>query len=72
VLVLCKPQFEVGRGRVGKGGVVREVQLQIEAVAGVASAAQEHGMRKLDECLSPITGADGNQEFFLLLAGPER
>jgi 23S rRNA (cytidine1920-2'-O)/16S rRNA (cytidine1409-2'-O)-methyltransferase len=67
-LVLVKPQFEVGRDKVGRGGIVRDPALHVEAVAGVAQAAQaEHGYAILGVCASPITGTEGNREFFLHL-----
>jgi 23S rRNA (cytidine1920-2'-O)/16S rRNA (cytidine1409-2'-O)-methyltransferase len=68
-VVLVKPQFEVGRGQVGRGGIVREPALHRDAVMRVAHAAQsEMGYRVRAICPSPITGAEGNREFFLHLA----
>lgn len=68
VLVLVKPQFEVGRFRVGRGGVVSDPALHIQAVRDVAWAAQrEQGYGVLAVASSPITGAEGNREFFLHL-----
>jgi len=68
VLVLVKPQFEVGRFRVGRGGVVSDPALHIQAVRDVAWAAQrEQGYALVAVCASPITGAEGNREFFLHL-----
>jgi 23S rRNA (cytidine1920-2'-O)/16S rRNA (cytidine1409-2'-O)-methyltransferase len=69
-VVLVKPQFEVGRARVGKGGVVREESLRHEAVEGVAAAADDAGLEVVGRCTSPVPGADGNVEFFLLLVRP--
>jgi len=67
-LVLVKPQFEVGRFRVGRGGVVKDPALHRQAVHDVAWAAQnEIGYRVCAACPSPITGAEGNREFFLHL-----
>lgn len=71
-LVLVKPQFEVGRSRVGKGGVVRDPELHEEAVRTVSDAARQAGLRAAGSCPSPITGADGNRELFLLLNGEGR
>lgn len=66
-IVLVKPQFEVGRGQVGKGGVVREPELHLQALAGVAAFAQAAGWAVRGACASPVTGASGNREFFLHL-----
>lgn len=66
VLVLVKPQFEVGRGRVGKGGVVRDPGLRSEAVETVVAAAAEHDLAALGSCESPLAGAEGNREVFVL------
>ena len=68
VLALVKPQFEVGRFRVGRGGVVSDPALHIQAVRDVAWSAQhEQGYVLAAVCASPITGAEGNREFFLHL-----
>ena len=72
IVALVKPQFEVGRGRVGKGGVVRDAELHREAVEGVIAKAVELGWRCDAETPSPITGAQGNREFFVLLSGGPR
>jgi len=66
-IVLVKPQFEVGRAEVGKGGVVREPELHLQALAGVAAFAQAAGWAVRGACASPVTGASGNREFFLHL-----
>lgn len=68
VLVLVKPQFEVGRARVGKGGVVRDDALRREAVASVREAARALGYRALGEAESRLPGPKGNREIFLWLA----
>ncbi|MBM4283934.1 MAG: TlyA family RNA methyltransferase [Deltaproteobacteria bacterium] len=68
ILALVKPQFEVGKGQVGKGGVVRDAALQQEAVARVAGAARALGFRVSQAFPSPLKGPKGNQEFFLLLS----
>jgi 23S rRNA (cytidine1920-2'-O)/16S rRNA (cytidine1409-2'-O)-methyltransferase len=65
VLALVKPQFEVGRGGVGKGGIVRDPALQRDALAGLVDFAAAAGHAVRGWCESPITGADGNREFFL-------
>jgi 23S rRNA (cytidine1920-2'-O)/16S rRNA (cytidine1409-2'-O)-methyltransferase len=68
VVVLVKPQFEVGRALVGRGGLVKDPALQAKALLEVAQAAQaEMGYLVVGACPSPITGAEGNREFFLHL-----
>jgi 23S rRNA (cytidine1920-2'-O)/16S rRNA (cytidine1409-2'-O)-methyltransferase len=67
VIVLVKPQFEVGRRQVGRGGIVRDPALHEQALRDVAHSAREAGYGVLDACPSPITGAEGNREFFLHL-----
>jgi 23S rRNA (cytidine1920-2'-O)/16S rRNA (cytidine1409-2'-O)-methyltransferase len=69
VVALVKPQFEVGRRNVPRGGVVKEHALHVQAVADVTRAAQDLGYTCLASMPSPITGAQGNQEYFLHLAG---
>ena len=65
---LIKPQFEVGKGRVGKGGIVREPALHEEVCAAVSDwLVGQPGWRVLGVTESPITGAEGNREF--LIAG---
>ncbi len=65
IVVLVKPQFEVGRGKVGKGGIVRDEAAQQEAIAKVRRAVEELGGRDIDVIESPITGAEGNREWLL-------
>lgn len=65
-VALVKPQFEVGRDKVGKGGIVRDEELQRESIAKVAEAGKGVGLRVVGETESPITGREGNREFFLL------
>jgi 23S rRNA (cytidine1920-2'-O)/16S rRNA (cytidine1409-2'-O)-methyltransferase len=65
ILALVKPQFEVGKERVGKGGVVRDPALQNEAVDKVAQAAADLGFQVSPAFPSPLKGPKGNQEFFL-------
>jgi len=71
ILALVKPQFEVGKGRVGKGGVVREEKLRQEAVLRVAQAAAALGLKVSPAFPSPLKGPKGNQEYFLYLIAPE-
>jgi 23S rRNA (cytidine1920-2'-O)/16S rRNA (cytidine1409-2'-O)-methyltransferase len=65
LVVLVKPQFEVGRKLVGKGGIVRDEQAQQSAVTKVREAVAALGGRKLEFIESPILGAEGNREFLL-------
>jgi 23S rRNA (cytidine1920-2'-O)/16S rRNA (cytidine1409-2'-O)-methyltransferase len=65
IITLVKPQFEVGKGQVGKGGVVRDAQLQGEVVERVRSCGVDLGLRYVASCESPILGPKGNREFFL-------
>ncbi|MEZ0449915.1 TlyA family RNA methyltransferase [Cellulomonas sp. ICMP 17802] len=67
LLVMVKPQFEVGRERLGSGGVVRLPELWVEAVAGVARTAADLGFGVLGVVRSPLPGPSGNVEFFLWL-----
>ena len=67
VLAMVKPQFEVGKGKVGKGGVVRDPKLQQEAVGKVAAAAAASGFQVSPAFPSPLKGPKGNQEYFLYL-----
>jgi 23S rRNA (cytidine1920-2'-O)/16S rRNA (cytidine1409-2'-O)-methyltransferase len=70
VIALVKPQFEVGRARIGKGGIVRDDGARRDALAGVAATARALGYSVLGETISPITGGKGNVEFLLHLSGP--
>ncbi|MDD2499632.1 MAG: TlyA family RNA methyltransferase [Geobacter sp.] len=65
VVALVKPQFEVGKGAVGKGGIVRDPKLHEEVLASMERLATELGAELLGICDSPITGADGNREFLM-------
>ena len=67
LVLMVKPQFEVGRSRVGKGGVVREPELRAEAVATVAGAGLARGWGPRAVTVSPLPGPSGNVEFFLWL-----
>jgi 23S rRNA (cytidine1920-2'-O)/16S rRNA (cytidine1409-2'-O)-methyltransferase len=64
---MVKPQFEVGRERLGSGGVVRDAELRADTVANVAAAADELGWATAGVCASPLPGPSGNVEFFLWL-----
>ena len=65
-VVLVKPQFEVGRGEVGKGGVVRDPAQHARVVAEVNASASALGLRVRGVTESPVKGADGNREFLAL------
>jgi 23S rRNA (cytidine1920-2'-O)/16S rRNA (cytidine1409-2'-O)-methyltransferase len=67
LLPMVKPQFEVGRERLGTGGVVRDPALRAAAVLGVAAVAAELGWLTAGVCVSPLPGPSGNVEFFLWL-----
>lgn len=67
-LVLVKPQFEVGRDRVGKGGVVRDGLAHRDAIASVITAANTLGWNAQGVVGSPITGPAGNHEYLLWLS----
>lgn len=71
-LLLVKPQFEVGRERVGKGGVVREDADRMAALAAVREAAEALGLEPLGHADSRLTGPAGNREIFLLLRPARR
>lgn len=68
-LILVKPQFEVGRGKVGKGGVVRDPTLQQEAVDKIVNKLAETGFRPRGVAESALKGASGNREFFVYATG---
>ncbi|WP_408899361.1 TlyA family RNA methyltransferase [Nocardioides sp. R1-1] len=65
--LMVKPQFEVGKDRLGKGGVVRDPELWVETVLGVAHAAARRGWGVRAVTVSPLPGPSGNVEFFLWL-----
>ena len=62
-VLLVKPQFEVGRDRLGRGGVVRDPDLRSESVLEVAAAAAACGLGVWDVCASPLPGPSGNVEY---------
>lgn len=70
VLALVKPQFEVGKGKVGKGGVVRNGRLHAEVMGDIQSFCLAAGWDVLGSMESPIRGAKGNREFFLYVTKP--
>lgn len=67
LLPMVKPQFEVGRERLGAGGVVRDPALRLAALRDVAAAARELGLCLVGAVASPLPGPSGNVEFFLCL-----
>jgi 23S rRNA (cytidine1920-2'-O)/16S rRNA (cytidine1409-2'-O)-methyltransferase len=70
IVVLVKPQFEVGREKVGKGGIVRDQQAQLGAVKKISDALTELGYVVREPIDSPILGAEGNREFLLYATRP--
>jgi 23S rRNA (cytidine1920-2'-O)/16S rRNA (cytidine1409-2'-O)-methyltransferase len=70
-VVLVKPQFEAGRGHVGKGGIVRDPAVHKLAVDKVADCMESLGWEVAETIPSPITGAEGNHEFLLYARRPE-
>jgi 23S rRNA (cytidine1920-2'-O)/16S rRNA (cytidine1409-2'-O)-methyltransferase len=70
IIALIKPQFEVGKGEVGRGGIVRDPAAHERVIEDVRSTALDLGLTVSGVCESPITGADGNREFLILLQLP--
>ena len=69
--LMVKPQFEVGKERLGKGGVVRDLEHRADAVVAVAQAAERRGWGARAVTTSPLPGPSGNVEFFLWLRAGE-
>jgi 23S rRNA (cytidine1920-2'-O)/16S rRNA (cytidine1409-2'-O)-methyltransferase len=69
-ILLVKPQFEVGKGEVGKGGVVRDDAKRRAALDAIAEAARALGFEVMGEAESPIEGPAGNREWLLALRAP--
>ena len=67
VVALIKPQFEVGKGKIGKGGVVRDPALHEAVVLGLTTFCQKSGWSVRGTVPSPILGPKGNREFFIYL-----
>ena len=67
ILGLLKPQFEVGRGEVGKGGVVRDEALQEKVIDRISQFSRGLGLKILGVAESPLLGPKGNKEFFIYL-----
>jgi 23S rRNA (cytidine1920-2'-O)/16S rRNA (cytidine1409-2'-O)-methyltransferase len=70
IIALVKPQFEVGKGKVGKGGIVRNQEDQDQVLADLKEFFESLGMKVLNTTESPILGAKGNREFFIHLIKP--
>jgi 23S rRNA (cytidine1920-2'-O)/16S rRNA (cytidine1409-2'-O)-methyltransferase len=68
ILALIKPQFEVGKGKVGKGGVVKDPELHSEICRSLTQFFKQQGLRCGPMIPSPILGTKGNQEFIILLS----
>jgi 23S rRNA (cytidine1920-2'-O)/16S rRNA (cytidine1409-2'-O)-methyltransferase len=71
IITLIKPQFEVGRGEVGKGGIVRDEEKHERVINEVNQSAEENGLKVYGVIDSPILGADGNKEFLALYGHDE-
>ena len=71
LLLMVKPQFEVGRDKVGTGGVVRDPALRAEAVRSVVEVARGLGLGLVAATASPLPGPSGNVEYFVLLRAGE-
>jgi len=67
LLALIKPQFEVGKGRIGKGGVVKDATLHEEIITAIADFSDSIGLKSLGVTPSPILGPKGNKEFLIHL-----
>lgn len=71
VIALVKPQFEAGREEVGRGGIVRDPEVHARTIRDVAAAAHRVGLSDLAVEPSPVTGAQGNREFLMLLGAAQ-
>jgi 23S rRNA (cytidine1920-2'-O)/16S rRNA (cytidine1409-2'-O)-methyltransferase len=69
-VVLVKPQFEAGRGHVGKGGIVRDPEVHQLAIDKVADCVRSLGWQVVETIPSPITGMEGNREFLIYARRP--
>ncbi|GAB4414279.1 MAG: TlyA family rRNA (cytidine-2'-O)-methyltransferase [Thermodesulfovibrionales bacterium] len=67
ILALVKPQFEVGKGKVGKGGIIRDEDTRQAAVRSVREYAEDIGLKTIGVFQSPVKGQKGNIEYFLYL-----
>ena len=64
IIALIKPQFEVGKGEVGKGGIVRDLKKHIKVLNDISHFAKDVGLREIGHTQSPVAGAKGNIEYF--------
>jgi 23S rRNA (cytidine1920-2'-O)/16S rRNA (cytidine1409-2'-O)-methyltransferase len=71
VIALVKPQFEVGKGQVGKGGVVRDPALHQEVLGSLCAFFKETGWTVKGQIASPLLGPKGNREFLVFLTRQE-
>jgi 23S rRNA (cytidine1920-2'-O)/16S rRNA (cytidine1409-2'-O)-methyltransferase len=67
VLALVKPQFEVGKGEVGKGGIVKDEEQRLKAVKNVREDLEKLGLSTIGIFQSPVPGQKGNIEYFLYM-----
>jgi len=67
ILALIKPQFEVGKGEVGKGGIVKEEEKRLSAVEDVRRTLEGQGLTTIGVFQSPVPGQKGNREYFLYM-----
>ena len=67
IIALVKPQFEVGKGEVGKGGIIRDEEKRQAALDKVCNFAQEHGFSHHQTIISPVLGQKGNVEYLIFL-----
>ena len=68
LVLLVKPQFEAGRARIGKGGIVRDPAVHLAVLAEVVAGLAAEGLVVVDVMPSPLRGADGNVEFLVRVA----
>ena len=68
IVALVKPQFEAGRERLGRGGVVRDASVHAAVLREVRAALEALGMHAVEACVSPLRGPAGNVEFFYRIA----
>lgn len=67
IITLVKPQFEVGKQALGKKGIVKDEKIRRQALKDVIEYAKAFGFEYIEDCVSPIKGGDGNEEFLLHL-----
>jgi len=67
VLALIKPQFEVGKGEVGKGGIIRKEEKRLRIIVNIQDFSEKNNYKVLGVSLSPIAGQKGNREYFIYL-----